>query len=117
VEGVKYRGTNILPLDSFQNAAKKQIRIVVQRNTQKQTAIYIKSGYGIELHDYSFQNKAIKARVGGLGTCNLKLHAETEPKISINGKKANIIYHPDLQLAVVKFVFDKNELKDITIKS
>lgn len=117
VDGVKYRGTNILPLDSFQNATNKRIRIVVQRTTQKQTAIFIKSGYGIELHNYSFKNNVIKAMVGGLGTCYLKLYAETEPKISINGKKANIIYHPDLHLAVVKFVFDKSELKDISIKS
>jgi hypothetical protein len=116
VDGVKYRGTNILPMDSVQNLTNKRIRIIVQRNTQKQTGIFIKSGYGIELHDYSFQNGAIKARVGGLGTCNLKLHAETKPKISITGKKANFIYHPDLQLAVVKFVFDKYELEDITIK-
>jgi len=43
------------------------------------------------------------------------LHAETEPKVIVDGKKATIIYHPDLQLAVIKFVFDKNELKDFTI--
>jgi hypothetical protein len=116
VDGFKYRGTNILPFDSFKNTINKRIRIIVQRSTQKQTAIFIKSGYGIELHDFSFQNKIIKTRVGGLGTCYLKLHADTEPKISVNGKKGNIFYHPDLQLAIVKFVFDKNEPKDITIR-
>jgi hypothetical protein len=78
--------------------------------------MFIKSGYGIELYDYSFQNEGIKARIGGLGTCYLKLHTETKPKININGKKENILFYPDLKLAIVKFVFDKAELKNITIK-
>jgi hypothetical protein len=116
IEGVKYRGTNILPLDSYKNITNKRISIIVQRNTQKQSAIFIKSGYGIELYDFSFQNKEIKTKVGGLGTCYLKIHAETEPKINVNGKKENIIFFPDLQLATMKFVFDKDELKNITIK-
>jgi hypothetical protein len=116
VNGIKFRGTNILPLDSFKDATNKHISIIVQRNSQKQTEMFIKSGYGIELYDYSFQNEVIKARIGGLGTCYLKLHAETKPKINVNGKKENILFYPDLKLAIVKFVFDKAELKYITIK-
>jgi len=115
VEGVKFRGTNILPLDAFRGTANKHIQITVQRTSRKQTALLIKSGYGIELHNYSYQNNAIKARIGGLGTCNLKLQAETKPEIKINGKKEKILYYPDVQLAIVKFVFDKSELKDIMI--
>ena len=113
--GLKYRGTNILPIDSYQNISDKPIRVSIQRTAQKQDSIFIKSGYGIELYNYSYQKGKIKAEIGGLGTCNLKLHAETEPRVRVNGRNADIIYHADLQLAVVKLVFDSNEKKELEI--
>ena len=116
VNGVKYRGTNILPMDSVQHGTGENIRVTVQRSAEKQSAVFIKSGYGIELHDYSFRNNVIGARIGGLGTCNLKLSAETSPVISIDGKNTDVVYHPDLQLAILKVVFDKHELKTLTVR-
>ena len=115
VNGVKYRGTNLLPIDSYQNLKDKRFRVSIQRTSQKQDSIFIKSGYGIELYSYSYQKGKIKAIMGGLGTCNLKLHAETEPRVRVNGKNADIIYHADLQLAVAKLVFDNNEKKELEI--
>lgn len=115
VNGVKYFGTNILPLDAGQNITGKRVNVSVLRTKQKQNRVFIKSGYGIELHEYTCKDSKIKARVGGLGTCNLKLHAETEPNVVINGKKAEIKYHPNLQLAIVKIVFEKNEMKTLVI--
>ena len=115
VDGEKYRGTNILPFDSFQNKTGKQVRVTVQRTSKKQSPVFIKSGYGIELHDYSYQQGAIKTMVAGLGTCNLKLHAETKPTVKVNGKNVDVNYYPDLQLAVVKMVFDDNEKKSLEI--
>jgi len=115
VNGVKYFGTNILPLDAGKNITGKRFKVSVLRTKQKQNKVFIKSGYGIELYDYSCQNSGIKAKVGGLGTCNLKLHAETEPKVIINGKVSEVKYHHDLQLAIVKFVFEKSEMKTLEI--
>ena len=117
VDGIKYRGTNMLPADSFQKGTDRRVKVMVQRTKQKQSSFYIKSGYGIELSNYSSQKGVIKAEVSGLGTCNLKLHAETEPRVSVNDKKADIKYYPDVQLAVVKIVFDKNEKKSLEIRN
>jgi hypothetical protein len=117
VEGNSYRGTNILPLDSFQKTTDSRVKVTVQRTKQKQSEVFIKSGFGIELYNYSSQKGVIKAEVSGLGTCNLKLHVETEPRISVNDKKADIKYYPDVQLAVVKIMFDKNEKKSIEIRT
>jgi len=117
VDGTKYRGTNILPFNSYQNVTGKRVSVTVQRTSKKQSPVFIKSGFGLELHDYSFQQKVITAKVGGLGTCNLKLHAETEPIVRVNGKKVAVNYYPDLQLAVVKLVFDDNGKKLLKILS
>ena len=115
VEGLKYRSTNILPLDTFQKTTDGRIKVTVQRTAQKQLPFFIQSGYGIELYNYSFQKAVIRAEVGGLDTRNLKLHAETEPHLSVNGSRAVIRYYPDLQLATVKIVFDSKEKKSIVI--
>lgn len=111
VDGKKILGTNILPLDSFQNTTGKNIRVIVKRTRQQQSKAFIKSGYGVELHEYNFLPGAIKTKVGGLGTCNLKIHAETEPRVLVNGKKTTVRYHRNLQLAVVKLVFDDDRKK------
>ena len=117
VEGAKYRSTNILPFDSFQDITGKRVQVTVHRTNKKQSSVFIKSGYGIELHDYSSQQKGIMTKVGGLGTCNLKLHAETEPTVRVNGKDVDISYYADLQLAVVKLIFDDNGKKSLEILS
>jgi hypothetical protein len=36
VEGNSYRGTNILPLDSFQKTTDSRVKVTVQRTKQKQ---------------------------------------------------------------------------------
>jgi hypothetical protein len=117
VEGVRYTGTNILPADAFRNIDNKRIRVSVQRTSQMQTSTFIKSGYGIELKNYSYQKGAIKATLGGLGTCNLKIHAENEPKVIIDGSKTEIKYYPDLKLAIVKIIFNTSGEKFLEILS
>jgi hypothetical protein len=115
--GVNYSGTNILPVEVYKNTAEKRIKVAVHRTTQRRFPVTIKSGYGIELSDYSINNGIIKARISGLGTCNLKLTTEKEPQVYVDDHKADFKYYPELQLAIVKIVFDSNTLKDLLIKA
>jgi hypothetical protein len=117
VDGVKYTGTNILPADACENIENKRIKVSVLRTSQMQWATFIKSGYGIELKNYSFKKGKIKATIGGLGTCNLKIHSETDPVISLDGVKVPVKYYPELHLAILRVVFEKNQKKEIEIMS
>jgi hypothetical protein len=115
VDGVKYTGTNILPVDAYENIDNKHIKLSVLRTSQMQWATYIKSGYGIELKNYSCQKGKIKATLGGLGTCNLKIYSETDPVVSLDGVQVPVKYYPDLHLAILKVVFEKNQKKELEI--
>ena len=114
-DGVKYTGTNILPVDACENIDNKRIKLTVLRTSQMQWATFIKSGYGIELKNYSCQKGKIKATLGGLGTCNLKIHSETDPAISLDGVKMPVKYYPELHLAILRVVFEKNQKKELEI--
>jgi len=114
VNGKKILGTNKLPLEYYQND--NHVTVTVKRTTNILYPVSIKSGAGIVLKDYNYNNGKIITQVEGAGLNYLRVSSEKLPIVKINNKKVKVDFSTDLKLASLKLNLKNGEPVSISIK-
>ena len=107
VDGKKIVGTNKLPEEYYRD--KKVVKITVMRTGKNPCPVSIKSGAGILLKNYTYNNGTIKTQIEGAGLTRLKISAENAPVILVDGKRLKCDFDASLKLATVLLKMQYNQ--------
>lgn len=113
VDGKIIKGTNKLPVDICLD--KQHYKVKVNRVTENLYPLFISTGTGVELNDYSFDDGKITASLSGAGLCRLKINSGKTPSVKINGKEVMVKYEPSLRIATVEVNLKPGKLQKMVI--
>ena len=114
VDGKKIVGTNKLPEECYRD--KKQVKITIIRTGKNPCPVSIRSGAGILLKNYTYNNGNIKTQIAGAGLTRLKISAEKAPIILLDGKQLKCDFDASLKLATVLLKMQYNKPLIMEIK-
>jgi hypothetical protein len=114
INGTKIIGTNKLPMDMC--LLGKQNKIKVLRSKINNNTMFVKSGTGVEISQFAYQNNCIEASMKGAGTGRLHLFAQSKPEVLIDGEKIVTDYNENTNIATIEAVFELEKEKKLLIR-